>query len=157
MDMPKLKFSLHKDLDQSFLPTKSEPQAAGWDVKAAESVTLIEYAYNLIDLGIRSILPEGWYLELRPRSSTFYKRHINCLYGIIDSNYRGNIMLGCQYIPSAGCPRNTYIEKGERIAQLIPRKVETFEVEKISPEDFQTFCQKEPNEREGGFGSSGTR
>jgi len=157
MDIPKIQFLWREDLDSSFLPTKSEPQAAGWDVKAAEGVWLKEYDTQLIDIGIRSILPEGWYLELRPRSSTFYKKHINCLYGIIDSSYRQSIKLACQYIPPSAFSRSTYVERGERIAQLIPRRIESFEISAISSEAFDSYCENEENERKGGFGSSGDR
>ena len=85
------KNAFEKDLDkhirpEDFIPQRSEILDAGWDVKCAayDCITLWPGKYVKIPLGIRVFAPNGWWLRLVPRSSTFIKKHINSLYGTID-------------------------------------------------------------------------
>ena len=63
--------------------------------------------------------------------------------GVIDSGYRGEIMI----ITNNFSPRDYYIKEGDRIAQIVFHKVEHFEILKVETLD-------EENDRGGGFGSS---
>lgn len=87
MEIPTFKFALREDLkdNKEFLPTLAEPKATGYDVRAAleksDAVLNIEpFAYVKIPLGFRAFCPEGWWYELKPRSSTFGKKNLHSLY-----------------------------------------------------------------------------
>jgi hypothetical protein len=52
-----------------------------------------------IKLGFRSMCPAGWWYKAVPRSSTFGKKNLHCLYGVVDESWQGETMLACQWIP----------------------------------------------------------
>lgn len=170
-EVPGFKFLIDDGLDDSFLPTRSSREAAGWDVRAAKDVTIYEGEYVLVPLGIKCFAPEGWWLELRPRSSTFMKKNIDTLYGVIDNDYEGSIYLGCRYTFSKTYTHLSIsdyfrpdrvgavsIKKGDRIGQLIPYRINQMSVSKVSPEEFEKLCKERGSERDpAGFGSSGDK
>lgn len=160
MNIPEFKFALHEDLqdNKEFLPTKSEPNATGWDVRAAldeDIMVLYPGEKFLIPLGIRCIIPEGWWLELRPRSSTFAKKDLNCLYGVIDQDYANMIYLSCQYQPEIS--ECLEISFGEKLGQIIPVKRQEMVVSEISNEEFDKLVKERNAVRQGGLGSTGDR
>lgn len=124
------------------------PQAYGdfIDLAAAEDTNLKAGDYKIISLGVSMQLPAGYYAEVVPRSSTFYKHGIimaNSI-GIIDNNYCGaNDIWG---FPALAM-RDTFIPKGTRIAQF--RVVKHGE-----PIEFIEDSLESNNAR-GGFGSTG--
>ena len=105
-EIPSFKFALRDGIenDKQFLPVKAESKATGWDVRAAmpDKVPLVIYPFEhvKIPLGFRTFCPEGWWFELKPRSSTFAKKNLHSLYGTIDETYEGQLIFACQYIPS---------------------------------------------------------
>ncbi len=177
MEQPIFKFALREDLqsDKQFLPTRAEPQASGWDVRAAlmdrQSVTLLPFDHIKIPLGFRSFCPEGWWYELKPRSSTFAKKHLHSLYGTIDQNFEGELVFACQYLPplrkgqlligsnylfSDFMMKNQLeIKFGEAIGQLIPKRREEMQVIEVSNQEYEQLCQQRAGIRgSGGFGST---
>lgn len=148
---------------EDFLPTKSEDRATGWDVRCADinGFTLSPGCYLKIPLGIHMLAPEGWWLELKPRSSVFAKKHLHALYGTIDELYGGELLFACQYQPDACEIINNgtlkRIEFGERVAQLIPVKRQEMTVTTCTLEDLQEEHAKRNSKRLGGFGSSGKK
>lgn len=170
--VPEFIFTLNEGLDESFLPARANDQDTGWDVKAAETVTFKPTQKILIPLGIRTLAPAGYWLELRPRSSSFGKKNLHALYGVVDEGYEGQIYFACQWIPSAHdgryddmelcgaleayLSRELVIEKGERIGQLVPVKRQAMGVSCVSAEEFQKLCEERGQKRgAGGFGSTG--
>lgn len=77
-------------------------------------------------------IPEGFFIEIRPRSSSF-KQEIYVFQGTIDRDYRGEIGIGI-----SGCPIPT---NDKPIAQLV-----------LTP--YRQFCAPQAVVREGGFGST---
>lgn len=156
--IPNFKFCLDEGLDESFLPTRSEPNATGWDVRAAKDIEIAHKQTVLIPLGFKIISPPGWWLELRPRSSTHAKKHLLSLYGVIDNDFFGNCFLCVTLIDHTKGTIPLTIEKGERIGQLIPYKLQDMNVEKISSEEFdQLSAERKTIRSPEGFGSSGTK
>lgn len=158
---PNFKFALREDLDgdKKFLPTRATAKSAGWDVRCAqknrEPLILRAGQYAKIPLGFRTIMPEGWWLELRPRSSTTAKKQCHCLYGVLDNDWRDETCAVIQYVPDiSALGKDLVLNYGDAICQLVPVKLREMTTENISNQDFDEFCRNEVNDRKGGFGST---
>jgi len=170
MKEPVFKFAIREDLKKSgvsFLPEKATPHSAGWDVKSAERIEIFPGEMAKIHLGFRAFCPDGWWFELKPRSSSFTKKHLHCLYGTIDEDYFGECLLAVQYFPyeklvyvtESGnadyyLPSLT-INFGEALGQIIPVKRRTMLVQEVSNEEYEELCKNSNRIRgAGGFGST---
>lgn len=104
-------------------------------------------ARALIPTGLFSAIPEGYEIQLRPRSGLAIKKGlnlINCI-GTIDADYRQE-----WGVPVVNQGLETiWIEDGERICQAVLNKVELIEWVEVKSLD--------ETERAGGFGSTGTK
>jgi dUTPase len=165
-EKPKFKFAVREDLADTgnlFLPTRAEPYATGWDVRAApvdrKTIKIAEGQYAKIPLGIRGIPEPGWWYELKPRSSTFAKKHLHCLYGTIDMTFDQELQMAVCWQPDKWVPRECLhlkIEFGERIGQIIPVKLQEMDVEKITNSEYD-FYLTQKNTSRAGFGSTGNK
>jgi dUTPase len=166
--VPTFKFALREDLknDKRFLPTKAEPESTGYDVRAAQNdrkpLIIKPGQYVKIPLGFRCYVPRGWWYQLHPRSSSFIKKHMHNLIGIIDESWEGETQFVGQYIPCStnydGYVNNVkslFINFGDPIGQIIPIKKESMTVLEITNNEIdnlykeRNFCRKT-----GGFGST---
>jgi dUTPase len=161
--IPSYKFALREDIqnNKEFLPTRGTPDSTGWDVRCAQEdrkpIIVRPGYYVKVPLGIRVISPKGWWLELKPRSSTFAKKALHCLYGTIDTDYRGNMVLAAQYIPDIrSMGSDLILEFGEAVGQLVPVELKHMVVEEVSNQQFEDMCSKETDNKRGagGFGST---
>lgn len=130
------------------LPLYQTPLSAGMDVRAdlEQSVTLAPLGRTMIPTGLYVELPEGYEMQVRPRSGLAAKHGITVLNspGTIDADYRGEIRIILVNLSSEAFT----IEPGERIAQLVVARHEQVEWEPV--EELGT------TERgTGGFGSTG--
>lgn len=166
-EIPVYSFALREDLKtavgpdgKSFVPSRATNGSTGWDFKAALTtmgpLIIRPGMYVRIPLGFRVFAPAGWWLECRPRSSSFAKKNLHCLYGVIDEDYEGECLFVCQYIPDVrGMGNDLIIEFGESIGQLVPVKRQDMVVEQISNEVFDQKCKVRNAQRgAGGFGST---
>lgn len=130
------------------LPLYQTPLSAGMDVRAdlEQSVTLAPLGRAMIPTGLYVELPEGYEMQVRPRSGLAAKHGITVLNspGTIDADYRGEMRIILVNLSSEAFT----IEPGERIAQLVVARHEHVEWEPV--EELGT------TERgTGGFGSTG--
>jgi dUTP pyrophosphatase len=104
---------------QELLPHYASEGAAGADLKASlsESITIPAHGSVLIPTGLRVAIPEGYELQIRPRSGLALKHQITVLNtpGTIDSDYRGEI----QVILINHGKQDFIVTPGMRIAQAI--------------------------------------
>ena len=103
-------------------PAYATAGAAGMDVVAAEALTLAPGARAAVATGFAIAIPEGYEVQVRPRSGLAIKHGITCLNtpGTIDSDYRGEVKVILINLGEASFP----IARGERIAQLVPAPVQ---------------------------------
>lgn len=96
--------------------------------------------------GLKCAVPEGYYLEINPRSSLGFKKGIMLLNttGVIDAHYRGEILIGLHNTTSFV----QTIYDNERVVQCMLKKVEDTTSEEVEELD-------ETDRGEGGFGSTG--
>lgn len=132
------------------LPAYETLGAAGMDVRAAvpetEPFILDPGAKAMIPTGLSVAIPEGFEIQIRPRSGLAAKHGITCLNtpGTIDSDYRGEIKV---ILINHGQEAFT-IERGERIGQMVLAPVTRLvwaEVDSLP----------ETERGAGGFGSTG--
>ena len=103
------------------LPCYETPGAAGADVRAnfvdRRGVTLAPGARVLIPTGLRMEIPQGFEVQVRPRSGLALKHGITLANspGTIDSDYRGELGV---ILLNAG-EAAFEVGHGERIAQLV--------------------------------------
>ena len=128
-------------------PAYATELSAGMDLRAnlSEPVTLAPLQRCLIPTGLYMAIPEGYELQVRPRSGLAIKYGITVLNspGTVDSDYRGEICI--ILINLSDTP--FLIEPGMRIAQGVIGsyvKADWIEVETLDETD-----------RKGGFGSTG--
>ena len=130
------------------LPSYATPLSAGMDLRAAmeQSITLGPLERALVPTGLYVELPEGYEMQIRPRSGLAAKHGISVLNspGTIDADYRGEIKV--ILVNLSNTPFT--IEAGERIAQMIVARYEQIE--------WQAVEELGSTERgAGGFGSTG--
>lgn len=105
--------------NEEFLPTYATPLAAGADIRAClnEPIVLEPGKSCLIPTGMRVAIPEGFEIQVRPRSGLALKHQITVLNtpGTIDADYRGEI--GIILINHGRT--DFIIQPGMRIAQLV--------------------------------------
>ena len=132
---------LHADAK---LPTRGSDKAAGLDLYSIETVTLGPGERIAVKTGLAVAIPEGFYGRVGPRSGLAIKHGIDTLAGIVDCDYRGQVL--CALI-NLGQERVT-LEKGERIAQLVIEAI-------ITPQPVWADSLEETMRGAGGFGSTG--
>ena len=135
------------------IPTRNHEFDAGMDVYANEGWYLPQHSNTKIPLGLRVIIPMGFFLLLQGRSGLSFKHGIFPEGNVIDRGYTGEIHV-CLY----NTTMNGYqISKGDRIAQLLLLPVCTpSEVINTTTEQFDRLVALYGFERgDNGEGSSG--
>src|SRR3954468_23444680 len=128
------------------VPSYATDGAAGLDVVAAEDLTLAPGQRHAVATGFAIAIPDGYEVQVRPRSGLALKHGITCLNtpGTIDQDYRGEVKVILANLGSEPFE----VRRGERIAQLVPApvtKANFREVEELG----------ETSRGAGGFGSTG--
>lgn len=128
------------------LPCYSTQQSAGMDVRAAEGCTIPANGRSLVSTGLCVAIPEGYEIQVRPRSGLALKQGITVLNspGTIDSDYRGEIGV----ILFNTTSEDVAVKKGDRVAQLVLQKVERVNWRSVATLD-------STDRGAGGFGSTG--
>ena len=129
------------------LPTYATTGAAGMDVVAAEDLILAPGARRAVATGFAMAIPEGFEVQVRPRSGLALKHGITCLNtpGTIDSDYRGEVKVILANLGDTPFA----IARGDRIAQLVPAPVQRAALVEVEALD-------DTQRGSGGFGSTGT-
>jgi dUTP pyrophosphatase len=127
-------------------PSYATDGAAGLDVVAAEDLTLSPGQRHAVATGFAIAIPEGYEVQVRPRSGLAIKHGITCLNtpGTIDHDYRGEVKV---ILANLGA-EPFEVKRGERIAQLVPAPV--------TKAHFSEVAELSDTARgAGGFGSTG--
>ncbi len=152
--MPLIRLSWTEDADRSLpLPSYETAGAAGADLRAnlapadrAQGITLAPGARALVPTGLRLAIPDGFEVQIRPRSGLALKHGLTLpnTPGTIDSDYRGPLGV---ILLNAGSASFT-VGHGDRIAQMV-----------VAPVIRAGFAMDESLDEtargSGGFGSTG--
>jgi dUTP pyrophosphatase len=128
------------------MPTRATEGSAGFDLYASRNTYIHSdgIATELVPTDVRIEIPPGYFGLVRPRSGLARLGVTLCSSGVVDSDYRGELLVNL--INHSQSDR--YIAKGDRIAQIlfIPYYAAEFKpVEALTPS----------GRGEGGFGHTG--
>lgn len=128
------------------VPAYATAHAAGMDVVSAEDIVLAPAARHAVATGFAMAIPEGYEVQVRPRSGLALKHGISLpnTPGTIDADYRGELKILLINLGGEPFP----IKRGDRIAQLV-----------VAPVQLASFALVDMLDDtvrgEGGFGSTG--
>jgi dUTP pyrophosphatase len=130
------------------LPKYMSSGASGMDLFAAvtEPITIQPKEFELIPLGIKIAIPDGFEAQVRPRSGLSAKYGIGLLNspGTVDSDYRGEVKV---ILFNFG-KEPFIINRGDRIAQMVISVV-------VKATLIEQDCLDDTSRGEGGFGHTG--
>ena len=151
------------------LPVYANINDAGMDIRAAIDVEIKEGETKLIPTGIILAIPEGYEVQVRPRSGISLNTPLRIANtpGTIDSNYRDEIGIivtntsnishkndKLYLITEKGNKNGIYkINKGDRIAQIVLCKCEKIVFEQVDRGKIENIGIN----RGGGFGHTGIK
>ena len=134
-----------KKLDpRAVLPQRGSVLAAGLDVCCIEDVEIAPRQRGMARTGLAVAIPPGFYGRVAPRSGLAVKKGLDVLAGVIDSDYRGEIVC---VLYNTGDETIT-LPAGSKICQLIVEQI-------ITPEAAWATDLEETARGAGGFGSTG--
>ena len=132
------------------LPKYESRGASGVDISAhiQKSITIKPNSKAIIPTGLFLSIPDGYEIQIRPRSGLAAKKSISILNtpGTIDSDYRGEIKVILINLGN----KTFKVEKGSRIAQMVLCPIEKAKIREV--EDLEKTYRGS-----GGFGSTGTK
>jgi dUTP pyrophosphatase len=129
------------------LPSYARDGDAGLDLSSSEDVVLKPGERVVVPTGFAIAIPEGHAGFVHARSGRAFKEGLALpnAPGLIDAGYRGELKVLLVNLDPA---EPIYIQRGEKIAQLVVQPVARAELEEVS--------ELQPSKRgEGGFGSTG--
>ena len=141
-----VKFKVKKLKENAIIPQYAKPGDAGMDLFSTEKYSVNPGQRVVVSTGIATEFPEGYELQVRPRSGLAMKKGISIVNtpGTVDAGYRGEIGI---IIINLG-QEVFEINPGDKIAQAVLNKFEVAEIEEASE-------LSETVRGAGGFGSTG--
>lgn len=135
-----------KTINGANVPKYETAGAAGFDLASTEMSIIAPGETVLIGTGLFMEIPEGYELQIRPRSGMSVKTKLRVANspGTIDSDYRGEIKI---ILTNHGTDYRT-INVGDRIAQGVLAPVYQARFVKVE-------LMSETERGDGGFGSTG--
>ena len=135
-------FEILEGYDGIQLPTRKTAFSAGYDLAAAQNVSVSSEKISLVPTGLKAFFPPDEVLLIYLRSSLAVKHGLILAngVGVIDADYRGHIIL-----PVVSLSGTFEIKRGMRIAQGIFQKYLTVDGDAIGVGEV----------RRGRFGSTG--
>jgi dUTP pyrophosphatase len=130
---------------EATLPVRASEEATGLDLHAIEHLQRQPHKRAAIKTALTVAIPKNTYGRIAPRSDLAFKYGIDVLAGVIDSDYRGELI--CVLINHGDEPFS--VSPGDPIAQLIIHRIVT-----PTPE-WTTELPPSTRDKEG-FGSTGT-
>ena len=115
---------VHRCNPNAVLPTRFSQQAAGYDLAACiyphDPVEIEPGQRALVPTGLALAIPVGCYGRIAPRSGLAVNHGLDVLAGVVDSDYRGEIMVA---LLNTDQQRSFKIKHGDRIGQLILERI----------------------------------
>jgi deoxyuridine 5'-triphosphate nucleotidohydrolase len=134
-----------KKLDsRAVLPTRGSALSAGLDLFSIDDLQIEPRARVLAHTGLSVAIPDGFYGRVAPRSGLASKHGLDVLSGVIDADYRGEII--CLLYNTGN--ETIVLPAGSKMCQLITEQI-------IMPTPQWEEELEETARGAGGFGSTG--
>jgi dUTP pyrophosphatase len=128
----------------ALLPTYGSDDAIGLDLHAVGSFELRPLERRTVPTGFALAFPPGYYGRIAPRSGLAYRHGFDVLAGVIDPDYRGELMVVLINLGDA----RVVVRDGAKIAQLILERADQLPLKLVDELPVT-------GRGDGGFGSTG--
>lgn len=133
-----------KKLDEkAVLPTRGTEHAAALDLYSIEDIIIPAQGFGAVHTGLAVAIPDGFYGRIAGRSGWAAKNGVNAIGGVIDADYRGELIC---LLANHG-KADFSVKLGDRVAQFLIEAIITPQPEFV---DELTDTIRGP----GGFGST---
>ena len=148
--LPEITLEIQKCRPEAVIPTVSEGNA-GIDLRVLTqnnepSVIIEPNEFYTFNTGLKMNIPEGYYIEVVPRSSIGIKRNLRIknTVGVLDSSWKGETLVA---IHNFG-PDPVIVDNNERLCQMILHQYPKVVIKEVNEVGTS-------NRGENGFGSTG--
>jgi dUTP pyrophosphatase len=139
-----MKLKIKKLNEDAKVPSYAHHDDAGFDLYTVKDIVLKSGQREMIPTGIAMEIPEGYVGLVWDKSGLAMKHGLKTIGGVVDSMYRGEIMIG---VINLSKEDYTFL-KGHKVAQMIIQKKEKVDFEEVKE-------LSDTMRGEGGFGSTG--
>lgn len=141
-----MKLGIKRLSESAIIPKYQSKQASGFDLHSVDNYVLKPGETHLISTGLAFDIPEGYEIQIRPRSGLSAKTGLRVANapGTVDSDYTGEVKI----IMANTGNLIEIIDKGDRIAQAVLAPVVQAEIVEVDE-------LKSTERAESGFGSTG--
>lgn len=140
-----MKLSFKKLDERAIIPSYAHESDSGMDVRAVEDGTVNAQNRLFVHTAIAAVIPEGYELQVRPRSGLSRDHGVMPAFGTIDEGYRGEIGITLMNHSMA----DYRFKAGDKIAQLVLAPVVHAQIEETTDDLGET------DRGAAGFGSTG--
>ena len=110
-----IKIKYYPESDEAKVPYKATPDAAGYDLYAAEATNVLPKSHAIVSLDLRWAIPRGFFGKIFSQSRLFLNHSITAEACVIDSDYRGIVK-----VLLFNHSDNVFsVQVGQRIAQIV--------------------------------------
>lgn len=113
--------------DHATIPTRGSEQAAGYDLYSTDNAVIKSGTIAKLGTGIAMCIPDGYVGLIWERSKLASRYGIQVMGGVIDSDYRGEVMIS---VMNNG--NDFEVKRYDKIAQLIIQPVVTTDIMVVS-------------------------
>lgn len=139
-----MKLKIKKIHPDAVIPKFAHEGDAGMDIFSIEKVEIKPDDRVQVKTGLAFEVPDGFVGLIWDKSGLSHKHGLKTLGGVLDSGYRGELMVGITNLS-----KETYIlERGHKVAQMLVQKIE-------HPEIVEVETLSDTKRGKGGFGSTG--
>ena len=142
-----IKIPYFPESDNCMVPYKPTPDAAAYDLHAAENKDILPKSNGIVSLHLRWAIPKDFFGRFISRSGLFLSHKVTAEAGVIDSGYRGIV----QVLLFNHSDNLFSVEIGQRIAQVVFFEKLDVKFEMVDSADLLPKSVR----NEGGFGSTG--
>jgi len=142
-----MKLAFKKTDPRAVIPAYAHEGDSGMDIRALEDGVVPGHERLAVRTGIAAAIPDGYEIQVRPRSGLAFRHGIATVLGTVDSNYTGEIKVLLFNME----PFGFVFHAGDRIAQLVLAPVARAEVVEVDE------IMDDERRGDAGFGSTGVK